>query len=161
MKTFTTPTRTVLAVLALAAAATVQAQDANGEKTRQQVLAELAQAQRNGELIAAGERGQPTKDLLGSAVSRGQVQADVARAQRSGTLVAAGERGQLLDETVAPAVSTAVAKTRAQVKAEFADAAKSGDLLVAGEAGVTRREAAPLAYRGVVEPSTTLAKRAN
>lgn len=71
-------------------------------KTRDQVRAELAQAQRNGTLIADGQTGATFRDLFpgsymqpaaSSSKTRDQVRADLMEAQRNGTLVADGQTG--------------------------------------------------------------------
>ena len=134
------------AVFALAAAASVtafaQAPADNGQKTRQQVLAELAEAQRHGDMQAAGEFAQTAREQHAtSSLTREQVRAEVLRASRHGTLLAAGE--QATDTAAPAALALAVAgKTRAQVKAELAEAQRNGELLVAGETGLQQRDVA-------------------
>jgi hypothetical protein len=136
------------AVFAIAAAAfaQVQAQATDAPRSRDQVRAELAEAQRNGELLTAGELALSTRDrqpASGSGLSRAEVRAEVLRAQRSGTLVAAGESlDPYLTHTPQASPTQLAGKTRAQVKAEFAEAQRSGDLLVAGESALTQREVA-------------------
>lgn len=82
--------RSTLSALALAVAAlaSVSAQAADGALSREQVRAELAQAQRNGELLAAGEAG-PVNPALGaqaggSTLSREAVRAELAQYRREG-----------------------------------------------------------------------------
>ncbi|MDM7941669.1 MAG: DUF4148 domain-containing protein [Hydrogenophaga sp.] len=71
-------------------------------RTRDQVRAELAQAQRDGSLIADGQTGLSFRQLFPgryaqpaamSSISRDQVRAELAQAQRDGTLVADGQTG--------------------------------------------------------------------
>ncbi len=146
------------AVLALAAAALfqVQAQAADEGVSRAQVQAELAAAQRAGQLAPAGELLAPVP-AGGVALSRAEVRTETLRALRNHTLVAAGEAGTTDAAFVQPAVQYA-GKTRAQVKAEFAEARRSGDLLVAGESGLSQREVSPSLYRGApVRSAPTLA----
>jgi uncharacterized protein (DUF2141 family) len=95
--------RTSIIALALTAlsAGSVFAADMT-PKTRDQVRAELAQAQRDGTLIADGQTGATFRDLFpgsymkpvaASSTSRDQVRADLMEAQRNGTLVADGQTG--------------------------------------------------------------------
>jgi hypothetical protein len=74
-------------------------------KTRDQVRAELAQAQRDGTLIADGQTGATFREMFPgsftqpaavSTVSRDQVRAELAQAQRDGTLIADGQTGATL-----------------------------------------------------------------
>jgi Domain of unknown function (DUF4148) len=71
-------------------------------KTRDQVRAELAQAQRDGSLIADGQTsatfrqvfpGSYMQPAAGSTTSRDQVRAELVQAQRDGTLIADGQTG--------------------------------------------------------------------
>ena len=71
-------------------------------KTRDQVRAELAQAQRDGTLIADGQTsatfrqvfpGSYMQPAAASTTSRDQVRADLMEAQRNGTLIADGQTG--------------------------------------------------------------------
>jgi hypothetical protein len=71
-------------------------------KTRDQVRAELAQAQRDGSLIADGQTGATFRDLFPGqymqpaasfTTSRDQVRAELLKAQRDGSLVADGQTG--------------------------------------------------------------------
>ena len=126
------------AAIALAAAASAaafaQAPADNAPKTRQQVLAELAEAQRNGELQVAGEfTVTPREPRAASTLTREQ--AEVLRAHREGTMLPAGE--QIGSPDVRPVVT---GKTRAQVKAELAEAQRNGELVVAGETGALQRD---------------------
>ena len=150
--------RTAVIALAAAASAAAFAQTAadNGPKTRQQVLAELAEARRNGELPVAGEFGPTAKELgATSTLTREQVRAEVLRASRHGTLLAAGE----LAPDTAPRAPLAAGKTRAQVKAELAEAQRNGELLVAGEIGATQREMSGPAHTVPVNAAPAVAAR--
>lgn len=69
-------------------------------KTRDQVRAELAQAQRDGTLIADGQTGATFRQVFPgsyaqpaamSTTSRDQVRAELMEAQRNGTLIADGQ----------------------------------------------------------------------
>lgn len=82
--------RSTLSALALAVAAlaSVSAQAADGSLSRDQVRAELDQAQRNGDLLAAGEAG-PVNPASGTQVgsatlSREAVQTELAQYRREG-----------------------------------------------------------------------------
>jgi hypothetical protein len=94
--------RTSLIALTLTlAAGSVFAADMT-PKTREQVRAELAQAQRDGSLIADGQTGATFRDLFpgsymqpaaASSKTRDQVRAELMDAQRNGTLMADGQTG--------------------------------------------------------------------
>jgi hypothetical protein len=95
--------RTSIIALALTAlsAGSVFAADMTS-KTREQVRAELAQAQRDGTLIADGQTGATFRQMFPgsymqpatmSTTSRDQVRADLMQAQRNGTLIADGQTG--------------------------------------------------------------------
>jgi len=95
--------RTSIIALALTAlsAGSVFAADMTS-KTRDQVRAELAQAQRDGTLIADGQTGATFRQVFPgsymqpaamSTTSRDQVRADLMEAQRNGTLIADGQTG--------------------------------------------------------------------
>jgi Domain of unknown function (DUF4148) len=95
--------RTSIIALALTAlsASSVFATDM-APKTRDQVRAELAQAQRDGTLIADGQTGATFRQVFpgsymqpvaASTSSRDEVRAELMEAQRNGTLVADGQTG--------------------------------------------------------------------
>ncbi|MDP2016069.1 DUF4148 domain-containing protein [Hydrogenophaga sp.] len=95
--------RTTVIALALTAlsAGSVFAADMTS-KTRDQVRAELMQAQRDGSLIADGQTGAKFRDVFpgsymqpapASTTSRDQVRAELMEAQRNGTLIADGQTG--------------------------------------------------------------------
>jgi len=95
--------RTSIIALALTAlsAGSVFAADMTS-KTREQVRAELAQAQRDGTLIADGQTGATFRQVFPgsymqpaamSTTSRDQVRAELMEAQRNGTLIADGQTG--------------------------------------------------------------------
>ncbi len=78
------------------------AADASASKTRDQVRAELAEAQRNGTLIADGQTGATFRDLnpgrymtmsATSTKTRAEVQAELRDAWARGELVADGQTG--------------------------------------------------------------------
>ena len=95
-----------LAVAALVAG-NVLAADVSASKTREQVRAELSEAQRTGDIFAIGEAGQKLNELFPSrypskvaakGLTREQVRAELVEAQRSGDIVVAGESGKKLNE---------------------------------------------------------------
>lgn len=102
--------RLSLMALALTAATvgTAFAADASAPKTRDQVRAELAEARRNGTLIADGQTGATYRDLnpgryatkpeMMSGKTRAQVQAELQQAWANGDLVADGQTGATLRE---------------------------------------------------------------
>lgn len=160
--------KTRLSVVAIALSTLVAghalAADPAAAKTREQVRAELAQAQRNGDLIADGETGARFNQLYPhlyaqpTAVSktRAEVKAELAEAVRNGDLIADGETGAKFkdvapaqyaaDRSEAPATTVAVGKTREQVKAELAEAIRNGDLIADGETGAKFNQLYPNRY---------------
>lgn len=94
-----------LAVAALSAGQAL-AQDAT-PKTREQVRAELAEAIRNGDMVADGQTGATYRDLfpgrypaettLAQGKTRADVKAELAEAVRNGDIVA-GDHGKTLRE---------------------------------------------------------------
>ncbi|AOF86216.1 putative peptidoglycan binding domain protein [Hydrogenophaga sp. RAC07] len=163
--------KTRLSVVAIALSTLIaghaMAADPSTAKTREQVRAELIEAQRNGDLIADGETGlrfnqlypnlypQATVAVVGK--TRAEVKAELAEAQRNGDLIADGETGQRLNQlypeqyaatrTSAPAVEVvAQGKTRAEVKAELAEAQRNGDLIADSETGLRFNQLYPNRY---------------
>jgi hypothetical protein len=144
----TTSTLVLLAATAFAA----QAQTA---KTRDDVKAEWAEAQRTGNLPADGESGLLLRELhpqlYPQAAARGgrtrdEVKAEFADAVRSGAVIASAESGLTLQqqypERYPPAVRLA-GKSREEVKAETLAAIRNGDLIVNGELGLRLNELHP------------------
>ncbi|MGQ3198122.1 MAG: hypothetical protein ACT6UH_26220, partial [Hydrogenophaga sp.] len=133
-------------------------------KTREQVRAELAQAQRNGDLIADGETGARFNQLyphlyaqpVAVGKTRAEVKAELAEAVRNGDLVADGETGAKFKDVApaqyaaarneAPVTTVAVGKTREQVKAELAEAIRNGELIADGETGAKFNQLYPNRY---------------
>jgi len=152
-------TLTTLATLtiALAGAATLAtsayAQDSEQPKTREQVLAELAQAKREGTIpggqlwLTPRERFPEKYHVAASTTTRDEVLADLAKARREGTIpsgvlwLTPRERSP----EKYPVAATAP-KSRAQVKAEYAEAVRTGDLIDDGEVGQKLNEEFPLRY---------------
>jgi hypothetical protein len=102
--------RLSLIALAFTAASvgTAFAADASAPKTRDQVRAELAEAQRNGTLMADGQTGATYRDLnpgryaakpaMMSSKTRAEVQAELQQAWANGDLVADGQTGATFRE---------------------------------------------------------------
>ena len=146
-------------VLAVAAVASGSAFAADGGLSRDQVKAELAAAQRAGNVIANGETGALAKDMFPSlypaaqataSLSRDQVKAELAAAQRAGNVMANGETGQTVaDLNPAQFAVPVLAKTRADVKAELIQAQRTGDIVINGETGQTLAQAHPERFASV------------
>ena len=151
-------TAITLAVAALSAGQTLAA-DTDAPKTREQVRAELREAQRTGDIVSDGETGLKLNELYphrypAAAVAQGKtratVQAELQAAQRSGDIVADGETGQKLNELYPhrypAATSTAQGKTREQVRAELREAQRTGNIVAGGESGQKLNELYPNRY---------------
>lgn len=135
--------RKTLSTLTLALAALVAgnafAADAAAPKTREQVRAELIEAQRTGDIVADSESGKKLNELYPSRYpaqaatqgkTRAQVLAELVEAQRTGDIVAQGESGKKLNELYPsryPTQAAAQGHSRAQVLAELVQAKRSGD----------------------------------
>ena len=119
--------KTRLSVVAIALSTLVAghalAADPAAAKTREQVRAELAEAQRNGDLVADGETGARFNE--------------VAPAQYAAARSAA---------PVAANVAVAQGKTREQVKAELAEAIRNGDIVADGQTGAKFNQLYPNRY---------------
>jgi hypothetical protein len=130
---------TLTLALAALAAGNALAADAAGPKTRDQVRAELAEAQRSGDIFGYGESGKKLNELYPSQYpakpavqgkTRAQVLAELVEAQRTGDIVADSETGKKLNELYPsqyPAKPAVQGKTRAQVLAELVEAKRSGE----------------------------------
>jgi hypothetical protein len=135
--------RKTLSVLSLSLAALVAgnafAADASAPKTRDQVRAELLEAQRTGNILAQGNSGKLLNELnpsqypakaVAQGLTRAQVVAELEEAQRTGNILAQGNSGKLLNElnpSQYPAKAVAKGLTREQVVAELEQAQRSGD----------------------------------
>jgi Domain of unknown function (DUF4148) len=146
-------TRNITAVLLLTALAGVAS--AQG-LSRAQVEAELATAQRNGDMLVPGDSGLKEKDVtpglypatpVVAGKSRAQVEAETLAARRNGTLL---EASGLREKDVAPGMypkdPVVAGKSRAQVESELAMAIRDGDMLTAGESGLTENQLQPQVY---------------
>jgi len=135
--------RKALSALSLSLAALVAgnafAADASAPKTRDQVRAELVQAQSTGDILAQGNSGKLLNELYPSrypakvaahGYTREQVMADLAEARRTGNILAPGNTGEMLNELYPsqyPAKAVTQGVTRAQVVAELEQTQRSGD----------------------------------
>ena len=102
--------------------------------TREQVRAELEQAQRSGDIIGQSDTGKmliemypgkyPTKPAS-QGKTREQVRAELTQAQVSGDIMAGSDRGKMLNEVTPgkyPAKPATQGITREQVRAELGQA---------------------------------------
>lgn len=149
--------RTTFALLALC---TLGAHEANAQSalTREQVKAELAEAIRTGDMVAAGDTGLKLNELspylypkrpTQPGKTREQVRAELAEAIRTGDIVSAGDSALKRNEEFPdryPPVTVAAGKTREQVNAETAEAIRTGDIVAAGELGLKMNELYPARY---------------
>lgn len=143
----------IAAAIITASATSVWASDMNGP-TREQVRADLMEAQRNGTLIANGETGATFRDMnpgnymakpATQGLSRTEVQAAFEQARAKGELIVSTEIG-LTAKQLAPGNYAAPAvqgKTRAQVEAELSRAIANGTTVANGELSRIQRNQAP------------------
>ena len=148
--------RTTVSLLLLAAIGTTA--QAQSEKTREQVKAELMEAIRTGDVLANGESGLKLNELypqryphapVAIGATRAQVKSELAEAIRTGDMIASGDSGLRLNEEFPqryPAVAVAAGKTREQVQAETAEAIRTGDMIAAGESGLKLNQLYPQHY---------------
>lgn len=135
--------------------------DGQVAKTRKEVRSELAEAQRAGDVIPAGESGLTLRQrhplaypapTPAEGMTREQVQTQLGEAIRTGDLIEAGDAGQRLRDLYPgryPASVAAAGKTRMEVRREVAEAIRTGDTLPAGEGSLTLRERDPQRYGSV------------
>jgi hypothetical protein len=161
-------TRIVAAALVLSTlGAAAHAQSSLTGLTRDQVRAELADAQRQGDLPATGDLGRTLREAspdrypasqAAAGLTRAQVRAELAQARRNGELLV-GDTG-LTQHDIAPQnfPSRALAQgtTRAQVRAELAEARRTGDLVADNEVGEKLNELYPQRYAKVLHDSTAM-----
>jgi Domain of unknown function (DUF4148) len=156
MKSLNTLSLVLASATLLGSASLVQAEGL----TRAQVKAELAEAQRNGTLIADGQTGATHRDLnpdrypllqATAQKSREQVKEELAEAQRNGTLIADGHTGATYRDLAPhrfPAPVAMAGKTREEVKMELAEAIRLGDTPI-DDIGRTPAERFPAVYAAV------------
>lgn len=132
-----------LALAALAAGNALAANSTN-PKTREQVRAELAEAQRTGDIVVVtnDNKGQKLNELNPSQYpakavvqgnTRAQVLAELAQAQRTGDIVVVTNDNKVeklneLHPGQYPAKAITQGNSRAQVLAELAQAQRSGEI---------------------------------
>lgn len=158
-------TATASIALAITALLAGHAQAADVGKTREQVRAELAQAQRTGDIVANTDAGSSEymsgkgsklsaafpesypQAQFASNKTREQVRAELAQAQRNGDIIAntdAGSseyrsgKGSKLSEAFPesyPAAQAVSSKTRDEVRAELTHAQRTGDIVANTDVG--------------------------
>jgi hypothetical protein len=150
--------RTTVSILVLAVAAgPVFAQDAAAAKTREQVRAELLEAQRTGDVMADGETGRKLNELYprsfpasttAQARARTEVRAELLEAQRRGDLMSFGDSESAFTQRYPGSASATSGLTRAEVKAQVLEAQRRGDLMMSGDSGSSFNGAYPYRPRG-------------
>jgi len=151
------PRRFTLTLLLLAASAAGHAQS---PRTREEVRAELLEAQRTGNVLANGESGLTLRELYpqrygvapASGLTRAQVREQLREAQRTGDVLAGGEFGVKLNELnpqAYPPRELVAGKTRAEVQAELREAIRTGDMLADGDSGQLLKDLYPQRYAHV------------
>lgn len=151
-----TKLRTTVSILALAVAAVpVFAQDAAAAKTREQVRAELLEAQRTGDVMADGESGMRLNELYprnfpASTTAQGrartEVRSELLEAQRRGELMSFGDSESAFTQRYPGSTPATSGMTRAEVKAQLLDAQRRGELMTS-DSGSTINGAYP--YRPI------------
>ncbi len=133
------PLSALALVFTAVAAGNALAADASVPKTREQVQAELVQAQRTGDVLANGDSGKLLNELypnqypakvVAPGKTRAQVLAELVQAQRTGDILAQGDSGKTLYElnpSQYPARVVTQGNTRAQVLAELEQSQRSGN----------------------------------
>ena len=152
--TFSRIAGAALLVLTVGAA---YAQGSQSGLTRDQVRAELADAQRRGDVPAAGELGRTLRDITPNryaapeaapGLTRAEVVAELQEARRNGD-TQVGDTGHTQYEIAPQNFPTRVAvqgKTRAEVRAEYLEALRTGDLIANNETGEKLNELYPRRY---------------
>ncbi len=153
-----TPLASVMAVAVMTVAAghaLAQSTDPSAPKTREQVRAELMEAQRTGDILANDDSGKKLNELYPSrypahagtqGVTRAEVKSELLDARRSGDMLATDDSGKKLNELYPsryPAQHHAQGVSRAEVKSELLDAKRRGDVIVQGDAGKKLNELYP------------------
>jgi hypothetical protein len=122
----------------------VWAQDAGGAKTREQVRAELIDAQQRGEIMVHGESGRMLNEwaphlypssMTGPGKTRAEVRAELMDARRRGETMMNGDSWSSFDRSYPyePAMAAGPGRTRAEVKAELRAARRRGETLMNGD----------------------------
>lgn len=159
--------RIVVAALVLSTLGAAHAQSSRTGLTRDQVRAELAEAQRQGDLLATGDLGRTLREIspdrypapqAAAGLTRAQVVAQLEEARRNGELLV-GDSG-LTQHDIAPQNfpprAVAQGKTRAQVRAELAEAQRTGDIVANNETGEKLNEQFPQRYAKVLRGTTDM-----
>ncbi len=151
---------TAASLMALAlAAGPVLAQDAAAAKTREQVRAELIEAQQRGELMVDGESGRmlhelaPRRyksDMTAQGKTRAEVRAELIEAQRRGEIFTGDSESAFAKHypSGAPAMAAGPGRTRAEVKAELLEAQRRGETMMSGDSGSSFNGVTPYRPRG-------------
>jgi len=125
--------------------------------TRDQVRAELVDAQRRGDAPAPGELGRTLREITPNrypaqdtapGLTRAEVVAELEQARRDGD-VQVGDIGLTQFEIAPRNFPTRVAaqgKTRAEVRAEYLEALRTGDIVANNETGEKLNELYPRRY---------------
>jgi len=152
--------RIACAALALSCVGAAFAQTAPAGLTREQVRAELAEAQRRGEIPLPGEVGRTPREVTPgrypaasapAGLTRAEVVAQLKEARRDGD-VEVGETGRTAYEIEPrnyPQHMAEPGRTREEVRAEYAEARRTGDLVADGEIGDKLNERFPRRYANV------------
>jgi len=164
-----TSIRIATAVLALTTLGAVQAQTIQPRPTRDQVRAELVDAQRRGDIPAPGELGLRPREITPDrypapaavqGLTRAQVVAELKEARRNGD-VEVGETGRTAFE-IAPRNfarhAVAEGKSREEVRDELAEAVRTGDVIASGEIGAKLNEVYPDRYARTANPGRNVAE---
>jgi hypothetical protein len=167
LKTIMNISRIALAALVLSTVGAAHAQSGQTGLTRDQVRAELAEAQRRGELPTIGDLGRTPREIspdryparqAGAVLTRAEVVAELAQAHRNGDLPI-GDTG-LTQYDIAPQNfphrALAQGVTRAQVRAELSEAQRIGDIVANDERGGKLNELYPQRYAMVLHDTTAM-----
>lgn len=129
--------------------------------TRAQVLADLAEARRTGDIVLHGERSLKANEINPhlypaparvAGKTRQQVRDERAEALRAGDFFVAGESGLKAYEVspqLYPARPVVMARTRQQVRDELALAIRLGDAPSLGDSGLTPAQRSPERFAAV------------
>lgn len=155
-----TSLKTTGSLIALALAGSVFAQDPGAAKTREQVRAELIEAQQRGEVMVDGETGRKLNELsprsfpssmTAQGKTRAEVQAELLEAQRRGEVMAGGDSDSVFTQRYpggASAMAAGPGRTRAEVKAELLEAQRRGEIMMGGDSESSFNGVYPYRPRG-------------
>jgi len=125
--------------------------------SRADVIAQLHEAERTGDVLAAGDSGRKLNELTparyprpddATGKSRAQVVAELQVAVRQGDVLAPGDSGLKMNErdTARYPAAPGAGLTRDQVKAETRAAIRTGDVLAPGDSSLKLNELTPRRY---------------